>query len=511
MKIMFDNDVLIDLFTNKINSAEQIQWIVDFAKKSKIPCFMYSGSTQLLYHGIADILYTDDQDESVALKKAAELLDKAKQTFLWWPALSEDSDVFDSDLPEENQLLRAFNRMGENALFVTRNENLLKREDNAVAPEEFLLVYEKQHLSRKIEFCDLSAQLDTFRPQMERAILDVVNSTRYIKGPSVALLENELSEYLDNEVETIACGSGTDALLIAMMALYVRPGDQIIVPDFTFIATAEVISLAGAEPVFCDVDSKTYNLDSSKIESLITDRTVGIVAVSLFGQCADLDEINSIASKHGLWVIEDAAQSFGAVYKGKKSCTITKIATTSFFPAKPLGCYGDGGAIFTSDSNLADKMRIILNHGQSKRYHHSVIGVNGRMDTIQAAVVSVKLKNFDHEIQLRRSVANRYSKLLKGTVEIPVILDHNLSVWAQYTVQHDEREKLRQRLSDAGIPTAVHYPVPLHRQKAFSYLSDNKSTPVTEKVSERVFSLPMHPFLSEESIEYITAEIQKAL
>ena len=360
-----------------------------------------------------------------------------------------------------------------------------------------------------IQFCDLKAQLDSFNGEMEKAVIDVVRSTSYIKGPSVGKLEEELGDYLGRKTEAITCASGTDALLLALMALDVKPGDEVIVPDFTFIATAEVVSFLGAVPVFCDVDPVSFNMDPGLINDLISEKTVGIIPVSIFGQCPDFDAIISVAEKHSLWVLEDGAQSFGAEYKGKKSCSVTNIAATSFFPSKPLGCYGDGGAVFTKDSDLAEKIRMILNHGQKERYKHSVIGINGRLDTIQAAVLSVKLKTLDKELTERQRVSELYSELLKEAVNPPVISSYNSSAWAQYTVRSENRDNIRNYLSEKNVPTAVHYPIPLHKQEAFAYLVNKKQNcPVSEKLSEQVFSLPMHPFLKEEEIEYIAEMIK---
>ncbi len=363
-------------------------------------------------------------------------------------------------------------------------------------------------MNEEIVFCDLGAQLAGMRPEIERAINEVLDSTAFINGPAVRKLEDELSDYVGSEA--IGCASGTDALLIALMALEVQPGDEIIVPDFTFIATAEVVALLGAKPVFCDVDPLTYNMNPECIEPLISTQTVGIIPVSIFGQCADFDAINAIAEKHSLWVMEDAAQSFGAEYKGRKSCSLSPVATSSFFPAKPLGCYGDGGVVFASDPQLAKKIRMILNHGQNKRYHHAVIGVNARLDSLQAAIVSVKLQKFDQEIQLRQQVAASYSRFFEADLHIPVVADYNSSVWAQYTLQHPERDAIRDELQQQGIPTAVHYPVPLHTQEAFAGIAGKTECPVTEKISRQVFSLPMHPYLPERQIEYIAQAVLQA-
>lgn len=362
-----------------------------------------------------------------------------------------------------------------------------------------------------MQFVDLKYQYQLYKDEINREIESVMESAAFIKGPALKTFEQEMSDYLGGNIHSIGCASGTDALLIALMALGVKPGDEIIIPDFTFIATGEVVAFMGAKPVFCDVHPQSYNLDPDQIEQHITAKTVGIIPVSIFGQPADLDPINAIAEAHGLWVMEDGAQSFGARYKGRKSCTLTDIATTSFFPAKPLGCYGDGGAIFTGDEQLAEKIRVILNHGQVKRYHHSVIGLNGRMDTLQAAVLSVKLRHFDDELAARQKVAEKYTALLQNVIHTPLVMKDNSSSWAQYTVQHDSRDKIREALQEKSIPTAVHYPIPLHKQEAFSYLDGHIETPVTEKLSQRVFSLPMHPFLKDEEIEQISAAVKGEL
>ena len=291
----------------------------------------------------------------------------------------------------------------------------------------------------------------------------------------------------------------------------VNPGDEVICPAFTFIATGTMISVLGAKPVFVDVDPVTFNLDPDKIEEKITNKTKGIIPVSLYGQCADFDRINAIAEKHGLWVLEDGAQSFGAEYKGKRSCSLTKMATTSFFPAKPLGCYGDGGAIFTSDNELAEKLKMIRNHGQEKRYLHKMIGYNGRIDTLQAAILLVKLKYFPTEIKERNRIAESYTNKLKGYVDTPVVLPGNMSVWAQYTIRVKDRDALRKKLSEYDIPTAVHYPMPLPKQEAFKYLRQGTDFPVSNKLSDTVMSLPMHPFLTEEEITFICDKIKEAV
>lgn len=354
-----------------------------------------------------------------------------------------------------------------------------------------------------MEFCDLKHQYQLYKEEIDQEIATVCESAAFIKGPQVQKFEQELTKYLGGTHESIGCASGTDALLIALMAFGVQPGDEIIIPDFTFIATGEVVSLLGAVPIFCDIDPHTYLIDPQCISDSITERTVGIIPVSMFGQCYDVHAVEEIAIKHHLWVLEDAAQSFGAEYQGKKSCTVSTAAATSFFPAKPLGCYGDGGALFTNDQDLADRMRMILNHGQSRRYEHAVVGINGRLDTLQAAVLSVKLRHFDQELVLRNQVAAQYTSKLKDLATTPQLLSGNTSVWAQYSIRHSNRDRMREVLLQKGIPTAVHYPIPLHKQKAFSYLNVQQNYPVTSLVSQEIFSLPMHPFLKEEDISYI--------
>ena len=301
--------------------------------------------------------------------------------------------------------------------------------------------------------------------------------------------------------------SGTDALLIAMMALGIKAGDEVITTPFTFIATGETIALLGAVPVFVDIDPDTYNIDPALIEQAITPKTKAIMPVSLYGQCADFDAINEIANKHNIPVIEDGAQSFGATYKSRKSCSLSTIGCTSFFPSKPLGCYGDGGACFTDDEELAKLMREIRVHGQDRRYHHPVIGVNGRLDTIQAAVLLAKLEKFPDEVKARAELGDRYTQLINercDNVRTPRLVAGNTSVYAQYTIEVEDRDAVQAKLKESSIPTAVHYPVPLNLQPAFSFLKQpTGSFPVAEQAANRVMSLPMHPYLDDDAISLI--------
>lgn len=347
-----------------------------------------------------------------------------------------------------------------------------------------------------MQFVDLAAQQALIKEEVDAGIQRVLEHGQYILGPEVRELEEKLAAFAGTKY-CVTCANGTDALQIAQMAFGIGLGDEVIVPGFTFIATAETVAFLGAKPVYVDVDPRTYNLDPSLLEAAITPQTKAIMPVSLFGQCADFDVINAVAEKHGLPVIEDAAQSFGATYKGKRSCNLSTVATTSFFPAKPLGCYGDGGAIFTNDEELATAMRQIANHGQDRRYHHARVGVNSRLDTIQAAILIPKLNIFAKELELRQKVAERYTQLLNeaGIDTTPYLEPHNTSAWAQYTIRVGNREKLQSKLQEEGIPSAVHYPIPLNKQPA---VADNEvSLPVGDQIADIVMSLPMHPYLTQ--------------
>ncbi len=346
-----------------------------------------------------------------------------------------------------------------------------------------------------MQFVDLAAQQVRIKDEIDANIQKVLEHGKYILGPEVAELEERLAAFAGAK-HCISVANGTDALQIAQMALGVGHGDEVIVPGFSYIATAETPALLGAKPVYVDIDPRTYNMDPAKLEAAITSRTKAIIPVSLYGQCADFDAINEIADRHGLPVIEDGAQSYGASYKGRKSCNLTTIGCTSFFPSKPLGCYGDGGAIFTNDDDLALVLRQIARHGQDRRYHHIRVGVNSRLDTIQAAILLPKLEILADEIELRNQVAERYSRMLNeaGIETTPYIEEHNVSAWAQYTIRVQNREQVQKKLGDEGVPTAVHYPIPLNKQPAVA--DAGAELPVGDEVAEVVVSLPMHPYMS---------------
>jgi UDP-2-acetamido-2-deoxy-ribo-hexuluronate aminotransferase len=368
-----------------------------------------------------------------------------------------------------------------------------------------------------MQFIDLAAQQRRIRAKIEENIRRVLDHGQYVLGPEIGALEKRLSAYVGVN-HAISCASGTDALLMALMAYNVKSGDVIITTPFTFIATAEVVSLIGARPVFTDIDPQTFNLDPIKLEQVIskTSNVKGIIAVDLFGIPADYDEINIIAKEYGLFVIEDAAQSFGAEYHGKKACSLAEAACTSFFPAKPLGCYGDGGAVFTNDDDTAHQLRSIRVHGQGfDKYDNVRIGINGRMDTIQSAILLAKLDIFPEEIVLRRQAAQRYTELLTSHLSLltPVVPEGLMSVWAQYSILARDshiRKRIQDKLAASGIPTAIYYPKPLHLQQAFAYLGYKQGDfPITEDCASRIFSLPMHPYLAPQEQENIANIIRQ--
>jgi len=361
-----------------------------------------------------------------------------------------------------------------------------------------------------MDFIDLKTQYAALRQPINTRIQRVLDHGQFIMGPEVTELEDRLAGWTGAK-HCIAVASGTEALLIALMALGVKPGDEVVTTPFTFAATAEMIALIGGKPVFVDVEEDTANIDVSQLEAAITPRTRAIMPVSLYGQPADMDEINAVAARHRLPVIEDAAQSFGAEYKGRKSCNLSTIGCTSFFPSKPLGCYGDGGAIFTSDDALARAMREIRVHGQSGRYQHTRIGVGGRMDTIQCAVVLAKLERLDWEIKQRIEIGAHYSALLAPSVKTMAVRPDRTSVYAQYTVRVQDRARFQEQLKSRGVPTAVHYPLSLHQQPAYAAGCAGQSFPVSERLAREVVSLPMHADLDEATQQRIVSAVRDGL
>ena len=371
---------------------------------------------------------------------------------------------------------------------------------------------------REITMVDLKGQYDRIKIEIDDAIRIVLSETAFIRGKEVGLFEEELAAYLGIK-NVISCANGTDALQVALMALGLKPGDEVITSDFTFIATAEVIALLGLKPVFVDPDPGTFNISPAAIEKAITERTKAIIPVHLFGQCADMEGIMALARKRGIHVVEDTAQATGAIYRFKdgsnaKAGTIGDIGCTSFFPSKNLGCFGDGGAIFTNNDELAKLIRSIVNHGMTRRYYHDHIGINSRLDTIQAAVLRVKLKYLDSYNKRRQQLAEKYDKAFQifKSISIPARSTFSSHIFHQYTMKTDskDRDKLKEFLSGKSVPSMVYYPVPLHRQEAYSYLGyESKDFPVTEDLSSKVLSLPMHTEMEDEQVAYIIEKVME--
>jgi UDP-2-acetamido-2-deoxy-ribo-hexuluronate aminotransferase len=359
-----------------------------------------------------------------------------------------------------------------------------------------------------MQFIDLKTQYQRYQAEIDARMRSVLEHGKFIMGPEIAEMESALAEYVGVR-HAISVSSGTHSLEIALRALDIGPGDEVITVPFTWISSAEVILLVGATPVFVDIEPTGFNIDIQQIEDAITPRTKAIIPVSLFGQMPDYGLINEIAERHGITVIEDAAQSFGATQRGQQSCSVTKIASTSFFPAKPLGCFGDGGALFTDDPQLAEKMAAIRTHGGLQRHHHPYVGTNGRMDTLQAAVILAKLPHFEWEVRQRNQIGARYSELLRPYCEVPRVLDGNTHVYAQYTIRVSQRDQLAAHLQQQGIPTAIYYPKSVHEQPVFAPFGYRAGMfPVSEKAGQEVLSLPMHPFLSSADQDRIVDEIR---
>jgi UDP-2-acetamido-2-deoxy-ribo-hexuluronate aminotransferase len=362
-----------------------------------------------------------------------------------------------------------------------------------------------------MEFCDLKAQYRAYKPEIDAAIQGVLDSAAFVGGAEVKALEGELARFA-GVPHAVTCANGTDALFAAVKALGAGPGDEVIVPDFTFFATAEAVALAGATPVFADIDPLTYDVTPETVATRITSRTRGLIPVSLFGHMPDLDGLARLAQAKGLWIVEDAAQSFGAGFRGRRSGSFTEIAATSFFPAKPLGCYGDGGALFVRDGAMADRLRAWLNHGSSQRYHHVAVGVNSRLDGMQAAVLRVKLRHFASELENRARAAAWYGERLRGRVSVPVARAGHAPAWAQYTLRVPERDRVQAALQARGIPTAIHYPLPLHAQPAFASLGvGDEACPQAARAAREVLSLPMHGLMTEAEVDTVCRALLEVL
>lgn len=415
----------------------------------------------------------------------------------WLGSPAGDAALIDAEDMVERQVAGGLRRLGPGARLLV----LQAGSSDSITLTDYLAGDDQ---ATPLAFIDLARQQRRIRARIESGLLNVLAHGRYIGGPEIAELERRLADFVGVR-HAVAVSNGTDALLIAMMAAGVRAGDEVITSPFTFAATGEMIHLLGAQPVYVDIDPRTYNLDAGKLEAAVSARTRVILPVSIFGQCADMDEISAVADARGIAVIEDAAQSFGATYKGRRSGALSDIGCTSFFPSKPLGGYGDSGACFTDDDDLAQAMGEIRDHGQSGRYHHTRLGLNGRMSSFQAAILLAKLDIFESEIRLRGEVAARYDRLFAergaGIARDDLITPHikpgNTCAWAQYSLLVRDRDSVQKHLGERGIPTAVHYPIPLNRQPAMRDASC--SVPICEDVSSRVLSIPMHPYLGEGS------------
>lgn len=510
--LILDVNVLLDLWLSRVSEKEQllIADIIANAHPRTYQCWLSSSSLSVLEYVTRKELKKSGLQPSDAIRAThdliAELIGSIRLLSNFGFHQSEAMQL-SNDLEDAQIVLAASSLQGDTAIIT--NE---KRFQTGGQVEQVTLLEAAGWLTgsdheKSIDFIDLKTQQDSIRPQLEKNIHRVLNHGQYVMGPEVAELETELADYVGVK-HCISASSGTDTLMIAMMALGIGAGDEVITTPFTFIATGEMIALLGAIPVFVDIDPRTYNIDPAKIEAAITPKTKAIMPVSLYGQCADFDAINAIADKHGLPVIEDAAQSFGATYKGKKSCALSTIGSTSFFPSKPLGAYGDGGALFTNDDALAKTMREIRAHGQEKHYYHSRVGINGRLDTLQAAVLLAKMEVFPDEVESRQRIAGQYNELLSDILVTPYVEPFNTSVYAQYTVLVDNRSAIQQKLKEVGVPTAVHYPIPLNLQPVFEHLNQPEgSYPISESIAKRVMSLPMSPYLNDALIHRIAKSV----
>ena len=530
--IILDVNIIIDLWLG-VGSEELTQEIMDLGRKGYAKLWVSASSISTIeYVGKRSFKQQRDVPAEEAKQLVANLMEDLFQVVgVLTNHGFEQKEVYDKANDFEDAQIAAAVRsikgvpvciVSEDSTFDSLGEVEVKTPIEALT---WLYRETSDDKQSDIPFINLAAQQAIIRPKLEKGIESVLRHGQYIMGPEVVELEQKLAAYVGVK-HCITASSGTDTLLIALMALGIGPGDEVITSPFTFIATGEMIALTGAKPVFVDIDPRTYNIDPNLIEAAITPRTKAIMPVSLYGQCADFDAINAIVEKHNMQrlslssltphpspivVIEDGAQSFGATYKGRRSCGLSTIGSTSFFPSKPLGCYGDGGALFTNDDGLAAKMRQVRAHGQDRRYHHPILGLNGRMDTLQAAVVLAKLELFDEEVVARARIGARYSELLGDSVVTPLIEPENSSVYAQYTVQVENRSDVQKKLSELGVPTAVHYPVPLHLQPVFAELGlKNGSFLVAESSGKRVMSLPMHPYLTDDDLSTVVYALREA-
>jgi len=502
MNYLIDNNIIIDYY-NEARGKKFPDSIIFFEYALKKETFFISSSSfDNIAYTLADYMR---KEYGYTLKQRKFLTSKVIEFLLQNFKIAKTPSYIKMDYEdiEDSQIIASAKAI--NAKVITRDKGMLEKySDIAISPTDFLSSTKEPN--KKIDFANLKKQYFMYQSELEEEMDKILNNSSYIMGSAIEKLERSLEKFTGAK-HAITCSSGTDALLLAMMALDIKPNDEIITTPFTFIATAETIAFLGAKPVFVDIDEKTYNIDPTKIEEKITDKTKAIMPVSLYGQPANMDAIQAIADKHNLKVIIDGAQSFGSTFKGVTDSNLGDISTTSFFPAKPLGCFGDGGAVFTNSNELATKMKMIRVHGQNRRYHHKYIGLGARMDALQCAIVDVKLKYYDKDLALRQEVAFKYSEKLKIKSEklgLPFIDSRATSAFAQYSIRVQNRDEVQARLKELEIPTAVHYPMPLHLQECFGYLGYSEGDfPISEEVSKEIMSLPMNPYLSDNEISYI--------
>jgi UDP-2-acetamido-2-deoxy-ribo-hexuluronate aminotransferase len=509
MQLVFDADVLVDALLLRGECFRDTLDILESVKVKKIEGWVLSHTIPTIVNSMESVLKDKGCDQKESKKTTSDFVEYLLSFVKIIPQTGNDFKHSIAEFScnyDEYLIARIAKKYLPNPIIVSTKKTFEAGDVDVKHPTDIKLILDES-VDTVIDFANLKLQQRQLIPQIEANISQVVRNCNFIMGEEVAQLEGQLEKFTSVK-HAITCASGTDALLLAMMAIDIQPDDEIITTPFTFIATAETVALMKAKPVFVDIEEDTYNIDATKIEAAITKKTKAIIPVSLYGQPADMDAIQVIADKYNLKVIIDGAQSFGATYKGKMDSNIGDISITSFFPAKPLGCYGDGGAIFTNNDDYAEKMKMIRVHGQNKRYYHQYIGIGGRLDTIQAAILLAKLPHYEKEIKMRQDVAKAYTETLQPLYSTPVVKKERTSVWAQYTLCVENRDFIQKSFKAAGIPSAVHYPMPLHLQQCFSYLGYKKGDfSVSEKISKRVISLPMNPFISMQEISSITKNI----
>ena len=503
--LIIDGSIVAAVCLGKNSAAKEL---IESRERSNLRNWVYVGQIIEIYELLIGDIKAQDKYQSKGVDK--DKLAILNRYFLWLSALAEDGNTLHDSDPIAVALGQAAGRFGENVKVLTEDASRLRRGAPFI---DMKTAWRNSSLESVIPFIDLRAQQDRIRPSLESLMQKVLNHGRYVNGPEIDELESVLSKFVGVK-HCVCVSSGTDALLIALMSLGIGCGDEVVTTTFSFIATCEAILLTGAVPIFVDVDHRTGNIDPEQLEARITNRTRAILPVSLYGQTANIRRINEIATVYRLPVIEDAAQSFGSSHYGVRSCGLTTIGCTSFFPAKTLGAYGDSGACFTNDSKIAETMRELINHGQRKRYEHVRVGINGRMDSLQAAVLLAKFGIFEWELKNRQIVADRYTNMMdslerKNKLKLPYIERGNYSAWSQYTIQVGDRESLRQALIKAGIPSAIHYPQALPDQPVLQL--PTSEFPISKELAQTVLSLPMHPYIKLNDQRRIVDTISRAL